>query len=407
MSIVALIVAGGRGSRFGSSTPKTYASLAGRPTLTHSISTFARHPAIDAVRVVINPENRALYDQAATYCGGWTSLLEPVPGGRERQDSVRLGLESISSLSPKHVVIHDAARPLVTGDLIDRVLTPLTQDDTVYTGSIAALPVTDTIKRGSGPDSSGPQESVQGTLDRSTLWRAQTPQAFDFQAIMAAHQAVKDRLFTDDSAVAEEAGLRVALVPGEEENFKITVGSDLHRAEALLTAANADIRVGSGIDTHRFGPGEQVMLCGVAIPHDKGLQGHSDADVALHAITDALLSTVGAGDIGMHFPPTDETWRDTSSDVFAAFASRKVQEHDGFIAHVDVTIVCERPRIAPYRIAMQESVATILRIEPARVSVKGTTTEQLGFTGRGEGISAFTSATVRLPLRTSDYPSGD
>ena len=326
------------------------------------------------------------------------SLLEPVAGGDERQDSVRLGLESLTSLSPELVIIHDAARPLVTHDLIDRILAPLSHENDPPAGSIAALPIADTVKRDDGGTATIREYStVSETLERRGLWRAQTPQAFNFQMILAAHRSAKGRAMTDDSAIAEAAGLDVVLVPGDEDNLKITTADDLRRAERTLLAQLGDIRVGNGIDTHRFGPGDHVMLCGVPIPHEKGLQGHSDADVALHAVTDALLSTVNAGDIGSHFPPSDDRWRNAPSDVFASFAANKIRQHEGAIAYIDVTIVCETPRVSPYRSVMQERLASIVNVDPTRVSIKGTTTERLGFTGRGEGITAFAAVTVRLP----------
>lgn len=402
MSTVALIVAAGRSTRFGGSTPKTYTMLGGRPVLSHSIDAFARHRAVDAVCVVIQEDHRSLYRQALTCCQSDLSPLEPVCGGNERQDSVRLGLNSLSALRPDQVIIHDAARPLVSPELINRVLAPLSAEGSRYAGSIAALPIPDTVKRATSQTSSDSRMKVLETLDRHTLWRAQTPQAFNFEAISTAHESAAGNAFTDDSAVAEAAGLDVALVPGDVENFKITNSDDLSRAEMMLSARLGDIRVGNGIDTHRFGPGDHVMLCGVVIPHDKALQGHSDADAALHAITDALLASISAGDIGVHFPPSDEQWRNTPSEVFTSFAAGKVREAQGIIAHIDVTIVCESPRVAPYREAMQERLAAIAGIDPSRVSVKGTTTERLGFTGRGEGISAFATATVRLPFTHSN-----
>ena len=407
MSTVALIVAAGRSTRFGGPTPKTYAMLAGRPVLSHSIDTFAGHSAIDAVCVVIQEDHRSLYQRAVTDCQSVLSLLEPVSGGNERQDSVRLGLKSLSVLAPDRVIIHDAARPLIPAELIDRVLAPLSAQNSNVAGSIAALPIPDTIKRATTEIPGDRRMKVLETLDRHTLWRAQTPQAFDFGAIMTAHEQAAGNALTDDSAVAEAAGLEVVLVPGDVENFKITNSDDLSRAEMMLSARLGDIRVGNGIDTHRFEPGDHVMLCGVAIPHDKALQGHSDADAALHAVTDALLASIGAGDIGFHFPPSNEQWRNTDSEVFASFAAEKIRVAQGIIAHIDVTLVCESPRIAPYREAMQERLATITGIDPSRVSVKGTTTERLGFTGRGEGISAFATATVRLPFVRSDRAPGN
>ena len=406
MSIVALVVAAGRSTRFGETTPKPYAALGGRAVLAHGLAAIGRHPAVDAVRVVVRKDHLPLYERALTGCPSDLPVLEPVGGGGERQGSVRRGLESLRSLSPRprHVVIHDAARPFVTGDLIDRVLRPLGEDGAVWAGAAAALPVADTVKRaepGRAPDGTA---KVAETLDRSGLWRVQTPQAFRFDEIARAHEEAAGRGLTDDAAVAEAAGLDVALVPGDDGNLKITTSDDLARAEMLLAARLGDVRVGNGVDAHRFGPGDGVVLCGVAIPHDRGLQGHSDADAALHAVTDALLGSIGAGDVGVHFPPSSDEWRDARSDAFASFAAAKVREANGALTHVDVTIVCETPRIDPHRASMRANLAAVLGVDASRVSVKGTTTEGLGFTGRGEGIVAFATATVRLPF---DRPALD
>lgn len=378
-SVVALVVAAGRGRRFGDPLPKQYLRLAGSPVLRHAVRAFAGHPAIDAVRVVIGPDDAALY--AAAVEG--IALLDPVIGGSERQDSVRIGLESLADAAPDRVLIHDAARPLVSTAVIDRLLRAL--DD--RPAAIAAMPVVDTVKRGT-------DGVVTGTLDRTGLWRAQTPQGFHFQAILAAHRAAAGLALTDDAAVAERAGHVVALSLGSEENMKITHPDDLARVERLMGIP--DLRVGNGFDVHRFGPGDRVMLCGIAIPHDAGLVGHSDADVGLHAVTDALLGAIGAGDIGQHFPPTDARWRGADSAVFLKAARDLVTARGGHIRHVDVTLVCERPKVAPHRAAMVARMAALLDITPDRVSVKATTTEGLGFTGRREGIAAQATATILL-----------
>ena len=400
MSTVALVVAAGRSARFGETTPKPYAALGGRAVLSHSLATIGGHPGIDAVRVVVREDHLPLYERALAHCPADVSVLEPVVGGDERQDSVRLGLESIRPLSPRprQVVIHDAARPFVTGGLIDRVLRPLKGNGGAWAAASAALPIADTVKRaepGSSPDETA---KVIETLDRRGLWRAQTPQAFMFDEIARAHEEAAGRGLTDDAAVAEAAGLDVALAPGDDGNLKITTSDDLVRAEMLLAARQGDVRVGNGVDAHGFGPGDGVVLCGVAIPHDRGLRGHSDADAALHAVTDALLGSIGAGDIGAHFPPSSDEWRGASSEIFASFAAAKVREADGALMHVDVTIVCEAPRIDSHRASMRANLAAILGVDASRVSVKGTTTEGLGFTGRGEGVMAFATATVRLPF---------
>jgi 2-C-methyl-D-erythritol 4-phosphate cytidylyltransferase / 2-C-methyl-D-erythritol 2,4-cyclodiphosphate synthase len=377
---VALIVAAGRGQRLGGAMPKQYLPLTGKPVLRHSLETFLRHPAVDAVRVVIHGEDIDLY-QAAT---ADLAPLAPIPGGATRQESVRLGLESLAALQPLRVLIHDAARPFADAALIGRMVAALG----AAPGAIPALPVADTIKRGAGG-------LILETVERTALWRAQTPQAFRFPEILAAHRAAAGRELTDDAAVAEAAGLAVALVEGSEDNFKVTTQADLERAERLL-ARPTDIRCGNGFDVHRFAPGDRVMICGISVPHDFGLEGHSDADVGLHALTDAILGAIGAGDIGQHFPPADPQWRGADSSRFLAHAAALVAGHGGRILGLDVTIICERPRVGPHRAAMVARIAEILGLDPGRVSVKATTTEGLGFTGRREGIAAQATATVAL-----------
>ena len=379
----ALIVAAGRGTRFGGALPKQYLPLGGTTVLRHAVAAFAAHPRIGGVQVVIREEDHDIF--AAAVSG--LALLPPVPGGAERQDSVRLGLEALVRHDPARVLIHDAARPFPDPALIDRVLDALDRAP----AAIPALPLGDTIKRVA-------DGVIRETVDRAQLWRAQTPQGFHFKAILAAHHAAAGQVLTDDAAVAEAAGMAPVVVPGSEDNLKVTAAQDLASAERLLAARTADVRVGQGFDVHPFGPGDHIMVCGVAIPHDAGLVGHSDADVGLHALTDALLGAIGAGDIGVHFPPSEPRWRGAASDRFLEHAAALVREKGGDIAAVDVTIICERPKIAPHRAHMIERIAAILPISPARVSVKATTTERLGFTGRGEGIAAQAVATVRLPL---------
>jgi len=384
-SCIALVVAAGRGTRIGGPLPKQYLPLAGEPLLRHTLRALARHPRLSAVRAVIHPADRALYDE----CARGLSLLPPVDGGAQRQDSVRLGLESLAESAPETVAIHDGARPFVEEALVDRVLLALERAP----GAIAALPVADTVKRGR-------DGTIVETVDRSQLWRAQTPQAFHYRPILEAHRAAAGLELSDDAAVAERAGLAVALVPGSEENFKVTTSDDLARAERSLAAGLGDVRTGQGYDVHPLGPGERVWLCGIAVPHTHALIGHSDSDVGLHAITDAILGALGAGDIGQHFPPSDPRWRGASSDRFLSHAAELVAARGGRIAHVDVTLVCERPKIAPHRDAMVARIAEILGLARDRVSVKATTTEKLGFTGREEGIAAQAVATIRLPFRT-------
>ena len=379
---IALVVAAGRGTRFGGEQPKQYRMLGGQALLRHSLARLAAHPRIDHVRVVYHPGDHNLYEAAVD----GLDLLRPVPGGAARQDSARLGLESLETLSPSRVLIHDAARPFIDDIVIDRVLDALEGAP----GAVPALPVVDTVKRGANG-------IVTGTLDRAGLWRVQTPQGFDYRAILAAHRAVAGLELTDDAAVAERAGLTVRLVEGAESNFKVTTTEDFERAEKLTHGGSGDYRSGQGFDVHAFGPGDHVWLCGLKIPHSDGLVGHSDADVGLHALTDAILGALGAGDIGVHFPPSDPKWRGAPSHLFLRHAADLVAQAEGRIVHVDVTLICEVPRIGPHRDAMVAKIAEILGLPASRVSVKATTTEKLGFLGRGEGMAAQAIATLQLP----------
>jgi 2-C-methyl-D-erythritol 4-phosphate cytidylyltransferase/2-C-methyl-D-erythritol 2,4-cyclodiphosphate synthase len=379
----AVIVAAGRGTRFGGALPKQYLALGGASVLRHAVAAFAEHPRITDVQVVIRDEDRALFDEAVA----GLAVMPPVPGGAERQDSVRLGLEALVPHDPALVLIHDGARPFPDAALIERVIDALDRAP----AAIPGLPVGDTLKRVE-------DGRVRDTIDRAQLWRAQTPQGFHFRAILGAHREAVGKVLTDDSAVAEAAGMIPVTVPGSEDNLKVTTAQDLAAAERLLAMRSGDIRVGQGFDVHPFGPGDHLMICGVEIPHGAALVGHSDADVGLHALTDALLGAIGAGDIGMHFSPSDPRWKGAASERFLSHAAALVRERGGSIAAVDVTVICERPRIAPHRAAMVERIAAILAISPERVSVKATTTEGLGFTGRGEGIAAQAVATVRLPI---------
>jgi 2-C-methyl-D-erythritol 4-phosphate cytidylyltransferase/2-C-methyl-D-erythritol 2,4-cyclodiphosphate synthase len=379
----AIAVAAGRGTRFGGDTPKQYRMLAGRPVLRHAVEALLRG-GFAGIAVAIHPEDRARYEGAV----GDLPLLPPVQGAAERQGSVLAALEALAPLEPDAVLVHDGARPLLTADVTARVLAALSDAE----GALAALPVADTVKR------AGASGEIAATLDRSALWRAQTPQAFRFAPFLAAHRHNAGAGLSDDAAVAERAGLRVRLVFGSEENLKITTEEDLVRAERLLLVRCGDLRTGSGFDVHRFGPGDHVMLCGVRVPHGQGLIGHSDADVGLHALTDAVLGAIGAGDIGEHFPPADPRWRSAESAQFLRHSIELVRARGGLVRHLDVTLVCEAPRVGPHRPAMIERIAAIAGIEPDRVSVKATTTEGLGFTGRREGIAAQAVATIGLPL---------
>ena len=386
---MAIIVAAGRGVRAGGGLPKQYREIGGAAVLRHSAQAFCSHPQVAGVRVVIHPDDQDLYTRAVA----GLDVLPAVHGGATRQDSVRLGLESLEALRPDTVLIHDAARPFIEAALIDRTLAALSTSP----GAIPALAVSDTLKRASIPAADG-TATVAETVDRRSLWRAQTPQAFHFPVILAAHRAAIGADLPDDAAVAERAGLAVTLVPGSETNLKITSEDDLRRA-ARLEAASGEVRVGQGFDVHSFGPGRQIQLCGVTVPHSHGLVGHSDADVGLHALTDALLGALGAGDIGQHFPPSDPRWRGADSATFVRHARDLVLKGGGRILHVDVTVICEAPKVAPHRATMVARVAELLGIGPDRCSVKATTTEGLGFTGRREGIAAQAVATIRLPDR--------
>jgi 2-C-methyl-D-erythritol 4-phosphate cytidylyltransferase/2-C-methyl-D-erythritol 2,4-cyclodiphosphate synthase len=388
--IAALIVAAGRGSRAGGDVPKQYVRIGGETILQKAIDAFAAHPAVGVVQAVIHADDRALYD--ASVSRRPAGLLAPVTGGASRQASVRAGLEALVPEAPDLVLIHDAARPFVSAALIDRVLAAL--DDA--SGAIPALAVADTLKR------AGPGMTIVETVDRAGLWRAQTPQGFRFARILDAHRAAavegyED--FTDDAAIGEWAGFPVVLVEGEAQNIKMTTAGDVAGARAASEAAmTMEPRIGTGFDVHRFADGSSVWLCGVEIPHTHKLEGHSDADVALHALTDALLGTIGDGDIGQHFPPSDPKWKGAASHLFLADAARRVRERGGRIVNVDVTLLAEAPRIGPYRPAMQARVAEILGIAADRVGVKATTMEELGTIGRREGIVAMANALVLLPF---------
>jgi 2-C-methyl-D-erythritol 4-phosphate cytidylyltransferase / 2-C-methyl-D-erythritol 2,4-cyclodiphosphate synthase len=386
VKIAALIVAAGRGVRAQMPQPKQYAPIGGVPVLARTLAVFLDDPRVDLVQVVIAPGDAEHYERVVEGLHS-ARLLAPTEGGATRQASVRHGLQVLKAHAPDLVLIHDAVRPFVTRQILGRVIEALSEAP----GAIAALPVADTLKRADAGN------RVTGTIDRAGLWRAQTPQGFRFPDILAAHEAAaaaaRDDL-TDDAAVAEWAGLPVVLVAGSEANRKLTTAEDLAMTDTHAPAA--DVRTGSGFDVHRLVAGDRVWLCGVPIAHTQALEGHSDADVALHALTDAILGAIGEADIGEHFANTDPRWRNAASDLFLADALARVRARGGSIANVDVTILCEAPKIAPHRQAMRHRVAEILEIDPSRVSVKATTTEGLGFTGRCEGIAALATATVLL-----------
>jgi 2-C-methyl-D-erythritol 4-phosphate cytidylyltransferase/2-C-methyl-D-erythritol 2,4-cyclodiphosphate synthase len=374
--IAILIVAAGKGERAGLGLPKQYERLAGRPMLRRTVEAFKGYP----VQVVIGAGQQDL----ATAALAGLDLPPPVTGGATRQESVRLGLEGLAKDAPDFVLIHDAARPLISAHVIGAVVQALEKG---ADGALPMLAVSDTLRR----------QDVYGRwslVSRDKLYRAQTPQGFVYAKIAAAHRDHAGEEVTDDVALAEMAGLKIQMVEGDEKNIKVTRKEDFALAEALM--GSGDVRTATGYDVHKFKDGDHIWLCGLKIPHSHGLEGHSDADVGLHAITDALLGCVGEGDIGQHFPPTDERWRGAASWKFLDHAASLVAAKGGAINHVDVTIICERPKVGPHRDAMKAKIAEILKIEPARVSVKATTTEGLGFTGRREGIAAQAIATVTL-----------
>jgi 2-C-methyl-D-erythritol 4-phosphate cytidylyltransferase/2-C-methyl-D-erythritol 2,4-cyclodiphosphate synthase len=355
--------------------------------LSRTLSLFAEHAEVSFVQAVIHPDDLELYRGIAQ---NNAVLLPQTFGGATRQASVRAGLEALEARKPDIVLIHDAARPFASAQLVARAIAAAQTTG----AAIPALPVTDTVKT---VDALG---YVDKTLDRASLRLVQTPQAFAFDALLAAHrraaQAGRED-FTDDAALAEWAGMKVSLFAGEPGNIKITNAEDFARAEAMQFVALGDVRTGTGIDVHAFGAGNHVTLGGIRIPHQRSLIGHSDADVGLHALVDAILGALAEGDIGAHFPPSDPQWKAAASDRFFAFAVDRVAKRGGRIAHLDLTIVCEAPKIGPHRDAMRARIAELAQIGIGRVAVKATTSEQLGFTGRGEGIAAYATATVRLP----------
>jgi 2-C-methyl-D-erythritol 4-phosphate cytidylyltransferase / 2-C-methyl-D-erythritol 2,4-cyclodiphosphate synthase len=385
--VAAVIVAAGRGYRAGGELPKQYRRIGGEPVIRPTLAAFADHPQIGAIQPVIHLADAALFAAASKDV---PRLLAAVPGGATRQASVRAGLEALHAAAPDLVLIHDAARPFLSPALITRAIDAAA----THGAAIPAVPITDTVKKVDEHD------MVSETLDRSQLRTVQTPQAFAYDVIVDLHKraaaAGRDD-FTDDAALAEWAGHAVNVFAGESTNVKLTTNDDFERAEALRMATLGDVRTGSGFDVHAFGDGDHVMLAGVRVPHTRGVTGHSDADVALHALVDAILGALADGDIGVHFPPSDPQWRGASSDRFLAFACERVRARRGVIAHLDITVVCEEPRVGPHRDAMRARIAEIAGIPVDRVAIKATTSEKMGFTGRAEGLVAMATATVRLP----------
>jgi 2-C-methyl-D-erythritol 4-phosphate cytidylyltransferase/2-C-methyl-D-erythritol 2,4-cyclodiphosphate synthase len=374
MTTAALIVAAGRGTRAGGDLPKQWQVVAGRRVADWTLAAFSTHPRIDQVVMVINPDDAAMVPDG----------IETVPGGATRDASVRAGLEALEGRGVTRVLIHDVARACVSAGVINGVLDALED----HPGAAPGLAVTDALWQGGA--------EVAGTVPRDGLFRAQTPQGFHFDAILAAHR-IHAGGAADDVEVARAAGIAVAITPGADDNIKITQPQDFDRAAAILKGRQMtmpDIRLGNGYDVHRFGPGDHVVLCGIKVPHDRALQGHSDADVGMHAITDAIYGALAMGDIGRHFPPSDPQWKGAASDIFLRHAVDLARSQGFTISNVDCTLVCERPKISPHAAAMQDALAGIMGLAVERISVKATTSERLGFTGREEGIAAIATATL-------------
>lgn len=378
MATAALLVAAGSGSRFGGSLPKQFLPLLGRPVIRHAAEALAPYA------LLLQPVGPAEPIEAAL---AGLSHLPPVPGGATRQASVLAGLQALAAHAPSIVLVHDAARPVIPSGTIPALLSALEQAP----GAVPALPVTDTLKR------AGPAGLIEATVPRAGLFRAQTPQAFHFEILLHLHRTAAAAAATDDAALLEQAGLAVALVPGSEENIKLTLPADFSRISRALSVALLP-RTGSGFDVHAFASGRKLILCGIEITHDHGLAGHSDADVGIHALCDAIYGALAEGDIGRHFPPSEAAWKDADSAQFLRHAAGRIGARGGILANADVTLICERPKIAPYAPAMVSRLAGLLGVGGDRVSVKATTTERLGFTGRAEGIAAQAIATVLLPL---------
>jgi 2-C-methyl-D-erythritol 4-phosphate cytidylyltransferase / 2-C-methyl-D-erythritol 2,4-cyclodiphosphate synthase len=389
MSVAVVIVAGGSGFRAGGELPKQYQLIGGRPVLWWTLKAFADHPEISHVQTVIGAGHEKLFADATS----GLKIASPVTGGASRQDSCRIGIAACAMSNAQKILIHDAARPFVSADLISQIIRELERSD----GVVPGMPVADTMKF-------APGGMVANTVDRQSLWAAQTPQGFRYDAILNAHQqahAQKLEGLTDDAAVAEKFGIKVRIIVGRDENRKLTTAEDVVAANRMLinklNVDRQDIRMGQGIDFHEFEKGRGVILCGVKIPHTKKLKGHSDADAAMHALTDAILGAIGEGDIGTFFPPSDPQWKGAASSIFLQKAVELLNARNGIIANVDITILAEAPRIVPHIAAMKVVLSPLLHISADRIAIKATTTEKLGAIGRSEGLAAFATTTVRLP----------
>ncbi|WP_417806111.1 bifunctional 2-C-methyl-D-erythritol 4-phosphate cytidylyltransferase/2-C-methyl-D-erythritol 2,4-cyclodiphosphate synthase [Thalassospira lucentensis] len=392
-----VIVAAGSGSRFGDPLPKQYHMLGGKSLLGHCIDCFAGHTSADLIQIVYNPDHQDWYDQTIREACCGSDIPQPVAGGTTRQQSVLNGLRALNAKSPDIVLIHDAARPGISDTVITRVIGALK----THAGAIPTLPVADTIKQADG------NNIILRSIPRDSLHRAQTPQGFVFKTIFDAHTQFEGQELTDDASLLEQLGVDVVCVEGAASNDKITQRDDFGRAQDWIettetketSMSQEEYRAGTGFDVHRFAPGDHCILCGIKVPHTARLDGHSDADVGLHTLTDAILGAIGAGDIGQHFPPSDMQWKGAASDIFLKHAADLVRQRGGRIVNVDLTLICERPKIGPHTPAMRQKVAEILAIDVDRVNVKATTTEKLGFTGREEGIAAQAAVSVAVPVK--------
>ena len=390
MTVAAVIVAGGSGLRVGGEIPKQYQLIGGKPVIWWTLKAFLEHPAISFVQCVIGAGHEAMFKAATQGLG----LIAAVNGGSTRQESCRIGVEACVSAKPTKVLVHDAARPFISPELISEVIAELEHANAVIPG----LPVADTMKF-------APGGVITKTVDRSAMWFVQTPQGFSFPKILDAHRKAareEQNGLTDDAAVAEFAGMEVRIVSGEQRNKKLTTKADVEAANVELNMRlfvdRPDVRVGQGIDFHVFEKGKFVTLCGIEVPHSHKLKGHSDADVAMHALTDAILGAIGEGDIGTHFPPSDMQWKNAASSIFLSKAMSLLMARGGVVANVDITILAEAPKISPHIAAMKAALAPLLQISVDRIAVKATTTEKMGSIGRKEGMAAYATATVRLPL---------